>query len=144
MARVLPGGISIKPLTRPEQTRSRYDLNQQGIPTPNPLIKRYPNGVLDVRGTVGSIVNIIKRVKDYSRGGYGSGPLLMPVEKALLSLVLPIPNVDPRFINISSKLTGEELSAIREGVNSSLGELKSYAAGRGRGSTPGSKFSVDI
>jgi len=143
MAGLIAGIRFVKPLEATKTLYKRYETNEQGIPTPNPLVRRYPNGALDTRSIVSSIIDIIKRIKDYARGCDNfSSDVLMPYEKNLLSIVMPITNTDPHFSNL--RLTPDEIMMIREGVNSSLEELKTYSGGLGRGSVPGSKLSVDI
>jgi len=140
-----PGAKNRPPLKKAFETVGRhYEQYAPGRNTPNPLIKRYPNGTLDIRSVAGAIVKAILRVKDYAQGGYSSGDILMPTEKALLSIIFPGEDPGAHFAAVHTRLTPAEAAAVREEVNSELKEIKAYAGGRGRGQNPGAKLTVDL
>lgn len=129
-----------------KSVRPTVQFESKGVTRPmaNPLIKRYPNGTLDVRTIVFRIIDIIRRIKDYTRGGHGYGVILTQPEKALLSLVMDVPDVDPQLMYVHTNVSPQELEEIKNGVHASLGEMKAYAAGYGRGENPGARLTIDV
>lgn len=138
------GPLTSRPLRKAMRPTVMFESQGVSRPMPNPLIKRYPNGTLDVRTIVFRIIEVIRRIKDYTKGGYGYGVILTPPEKALLSLVMPVPDIDPELTYVHTRISSQELEEIRNSVLASLGEMKAYAAGRGRGDTPGARLTIDV
>jgi hypothetical protein len=96
------------------------------------LLRRYPNGVLDIDYVVGKIIDIIHKMKD--------GGATTQIEKALLTLVLPNQFkklIDPKIAQTVTKLSNDERLLLALKVNQHKREELNWNVGQGGGSVEG-------
>ena len=113
----------------------RNQYNDRTIVPRNPgceILRRYPNGVLDLKYVANKIIDIIHKIKDQGN--------ITEMERAVLSLILPQQFgklVNPKIAQTVTKLSNDERMALAVIVNQHTKEEMNYNAGLGGGSVPG-------
>jgi hypothetical protein len=94
-------------------------------------IRRYPNGELDYRWVMLTIVDAIHKAE--------SGMYLTPVEESLLTVFFPLKfqKVESAQAEIRTQLSSTEKAYLEEMVERHIKEEMNYNAGRGGGSVEG-------
>ncbi len=120
---------------------TREDSKNRG---PADIVRRYPDGRLDIHCVTQNVVDLIERVKDINLGGKGYIPLNAG-EKALLTLVVPgvALGVPKAVAKTMLRLSSREKALIQHNVIVYLRTMKNWNAGRGGGSVDGSGMVVD-
>lgn len=94
-------------------------------------VRRYPNGELDFRWVMNTIVDAINKAE--------AGMYLTPVEESLLTVFFPLKfkRVEEAQAEIRTQLSRSEKAYLKEMIDAHLKEELNYNAGRGGGSVPG-------
>jgi hypothetical protein len=98
----------------------------------NEVLRRYPNGTLDMEYATHKIISVLNTIQD--RG------FITDHEKAIVALVLPDQFkelIDPKIAATMTKISNDERMLLRVLVNRHLKEVQNYNAGRGGGSVEG-------
>lgn len=110
---------------------------------PADLLRRYPNGTLDIDTAVDRIVELITRIKDVNQGGRSHLPLDAS-EKAILTVVIPgvVLGIPENVAQTMLRISGPEKLIIRAKVVAKIKEIQNWNAGRGGGAVPGADMTV--
>ncbi len=100
-------------------------------------MRRYPDGKLDYNWAAQIIIDAIHKA-EYN--GY-----LTPLEESMITVVFPIKfrKTEPAQAEVRTQLSRSEKEWLREYVEAQLKEELNYNAGRGGGSVPGRKRTLD-
>jgi hypothetical protein len=96
------------------------------------MLRRYPDGRLDIPYVCGKVIEIIHKMKDAGH--------VTQFEKALLALALPKPFqklIDTKIAKTMTKLSNEERMLLGLYLSQHLKEELNWNAGMGGGSVPG-------
>lgn len=119
---------------RPNQIHKPQYQNMDDRPSTHAmsLIRRYPNGELDLIWAANHIIDALRLMEDHPEA-------VTPLQDALLTVVFPMKfrKMEPRQAEVRTKLSKSEKESLAEYVKAHLAEVTNYNAGRGGGSVPG-------
>ena len=138
-------------MQNPEEHREKMQkgvvrLPQKPRSSGNDVLRRYPNGTLDIEYVALKVVAAIEKMKGAEIGGH-SGFQMTELEKAILSLIVPElgkkTGMSPRMAALMARISPKEKMVVQARVGALLKEKLNWNAGRGGGSVPGRSMTID-
>ena len=137
-------------MQHPEEHREKMQkgivqLPQMPRSSGNDVLRRYPNGTLDVEYVALAVIEVIEKMKSADLGGH-SGFQMTELEKAILSLIVPELGklkMSPRMAALITHISPDEKSLVQHRVAALMQEKRNWNAGRGGGTVPGRSMTID-